>query len=145
MLNQILLLQAEMIGLNDLDDLYRGKIIEHLVYQELISIHDETAYKPHFWVREERDSNSEVDLVYRYGKYIIPLEIKSGKQGRLRSLHQFVERSNHPYAVRLYAGEFKIEKAKTPGGVPYLLMNLPYYLGTKIPEYIEYFLKEYTL
>jgi len=145
LLNQILLLQAEMIGLNDLDDLYRGKIIEHLVYQELISIHDETNYKPHFWVREERKSNSEVDLVYRHEKYIIPLEIKSGKQGRLKSLHQFIERSNHPYAVRLYAGEFKVEKTKTPEGTPYLLMNLPYYLGTKIPDYIEYFVKKYTL
>jgi len=49
-----------------------------------------------------------------------------------------VERTNHPYAIRLYAGEFKIENAQTPGGVPYLLMNIPYYLGTKIPEYIEY-------
>jgi len=145
MLNQILLLQAEMIGLNDLSDLYRGKIIEHLVYQEIISTHDETAYKPHFWVRAERDLNSEVDLVYKHGKYIIPIEIKLGKQGRLRSLHQFIERSNHPYAIRLYAGESKIEKSITPGGVTYLLMNMPYNLGTKIPEYIEYFVNKHTL
>jgi predicted AAA+ superfamily ATPase len=145
MLNHILVLQAEMISLKDLNDLYRGRIIEHLVYQELISLHEETSYKPHFWVRESKSSNSEVDLVYRYGKYIIPIEIKSGKQGKLKSLHQFVERTNHPYAVRLYAGRFQVEKAKTPGGVDYLLMNLPYYLGTKIPQYIQYFLKEYSL
>ncbi|NJO91492.1 MAG: DUF4143 domain-containing protein [Chloroflexia bacterium] len=131
--------------LKDLNDLYRGRIIEHLVYQELISLHNETSYKPHFWVRESKSSNSEIDLVYRYGKYIIPIEIKSGKQGKLKSLHQFIERTNHPYAVRLYAGEFKIEEAITPGGVSYLLMNLPYYLGTQIPEYIDYFVKGYSL
>lgn len=145
MLNQILLLQGEMIGINDLNAFHKGKIIQHLVSQELISIHDEVSYKPHFWVREERARSSEVDLVYRYKKYIIPIEVKSGKQGRLRSLHQFIERTSHPYAVRMYAGEFNIENAKTPGGKPYLLMNMPYYLGTKIPEYIDFFIKNHKL
>lgn len=143
LLNQILSLQGEMIGINDLSDFFRGKIIQHLVCQELISIHTDIAYKPNFWVREEKDSNSEVDLVYRYKKYIIPIEVKAGKQGRLRSLHQFIERAKHPYAIRLFAGEFSIEKAKTPGGVHYFLMNMPYYLAVKIPEYIEYFIEEY--
>ena len=142
MLNQILLLQGEMILLKDLNDFHRGKIIQHLVSQELISIHDEMPYKPHFWVREEKDSNSEVDIVYQFRKYIFPIEIKSGKQGTLRSLHQFVERTNHSYAVRLFAGEFSIEEAKTPGGKPYYLMNLPYYLASKLPEYLAYFLNE---
>jgi len=45
----------------------------------------------------------------------------------------------------MYAGEFKISKTKTPGGKPYLLMNLPYYLGTKINVYLEYFLNNYKL
>jgi uncharacterized protein len=38
-----------------------------------------------------------------------------------------------------------MEELKKPGGTPYLLMNLPYYLGTKIPEYTDYFVKHYTL
>ncbi len=145
MLNQVLLMQGEMIGLNDLTGFHRGRIIQHLVGQELISIHEEVAYKTHFWVREEKDSNSEVDLVYRIGKYNVPIEIKSGKQGKLKSLHQFVERTNHPYAVRMHAGDFIIEKVKTPSGKFYLLMNMPYYLGTKIPEYIEYFVANHRL
>jgi predicted AAA+ superfamily ATPase len=140
MLNQILLLQGEMILLNDINDLHRGKIIQHLVCQEIISIHDEMPYKPHFWVREEKDSNSEVDIVYHFAKFIFPIEVKSGKQGTLRSLHQFVERTNHPYAIRLYAGDFSIEEAETPGGKPYYLMNLPYYLASQLEEYIDYFL-----
>lgn len=145
LLNNILLLQGDMIVVSDLNDFYRGKIIQHLICQELISIHDEHPFIPHFWVREEKNRNSEVDIVYRHNKYIIPIEVKSGKQGKLRSLHQFVERSNHPYAIRLYAGKFKIENHKTPDGVPYLLMNLPYFLGTKIPEYINYFVENYKL
>ncbi|MDH5400578.1 MAG: AAA family ATPase [Cyclobacteriaceae bacterium] len=143
MLNQILLIQGEMLSAKDLNDFHRGKIIQHLVYQELISISEDLPFKPHFWVREEKDSNAEVDMVYQVGKYIVPIEVKSGKKGRLRSLHQFVERSDHPYAVRLYEGTFSVESAKTPGGEDYLLMNLPYYLACRLPEYLNWFVQEH--
>ena len=141
LLNQTLLLQGKMIGVSDLCDFERGKIIQHLVTQELIAMQDEVQHKPNFWVRESKDSNSEVDLIYRFDDKLIPLEIKSGKQGTLRSLHQFVERSSHPYAVRLYAGKFSIEKHTTPGGKTYFLMNLPYYLTHKLEEYLRYFIQ----
>ena len=143
MLNQVLMLQGDMLYVNDLNDFHRGRILQHLVYQEIISTHDDMAWKPNFWVREEKDSNAEVDIALQSGKYIIPVEIKAGKQGKLRSLHQFVERSDHPYAVRLGAGKFNVEKVKTPGGTQYLLMNLPYYLACKLPEYLKWFVKNY--
>lgn len=116
-----------------------------MVTQQLISIETSGRYQPHFWIREEKDTSSEVDLVYHYGKYIIPIEVKSGKQGKLRSLHQFIERVDHPYAIRMHAGQFNVEKVLTPKGVPYLLMNMPYYLATKTPEYIAYFIKNFHL
>jgi hypothetical protein len=117
----------------------------HIITQELISLNSISYKKPMFWVREKTQSSSEVDLVYSYGDKVIPIEIKSGSKGTLRSLHQFIEQTNHPYAVRIYAGKFNIESAKTPNGTNYLLMNMPYYLGTKIPEYIEYFVNNFTL
>ena len=142
LLNQTLLLQGKMIGISDLCDFERGKIIQHLATQELIALQDEIQYKPNFWVRENKDSNAEVDLIYRYEDKLIPIEIKSGKQGTLRSLHQFVERSSHPFAVRLYAGNFSIELHKTPGGTTYLLMNLPYYHTAKLDDYLAFFVKK---
>ncbi|MEA3451319.1 MAG: AAA family ATPase, partial [Bacteroidota bacterium] len=117
------------------------KIIQHLVNQELISIFTNIKYKPSFWVREQKNSNSEVDIVLRFKNYIIPIEIKAGKKGRLRSLHQFIDETNHHFAIRIYAGKFNIEETKTPKGTPYYLMNLPYFLTTKIFEYIDFFIK----
>jgi predicted AAA+ superfamily ATPase len=136
LLNQVLSLQGEMLLINDFSNYHKGKIMQHLVCQEIISIHEDENFKPHFWVREEKDSNSEVDLLYQFGKYIIPIEIKSGPKGTLKSLHQFIERTNHPFAVRLFAGNFSIEKAITPGKKEYLLMNLPYYLAYQLPDYL---------
>jgi len=140
-----LMLQGEMIGIKDLNDFYRGKIIQHLIAQELMSIQDDSSYRPHFWVREEKNSNAEVDMIFQFGKYVIPIEVKSGKQGSLKSLHQFIERSEHPYAVRFYQGEFRIDHVKTPYGKPYLLMNLPYYLGTQIHRYIAYLIENHPM
>ncbi|NOX86772.1 MAG: DUF4143 domain-containing protein [Chlorobi bacterium] len=145
MLNQILNLQADMIMADELDSFYQGKIIQHVTGQELISIHETTDYKPHFWVRESKDSHAELDYVYKFNNLIIPIEVKAGKQGTLKSLHQFIERADHPYAVRIFSGKFSVEKHKTPGKTPYLLMNLPYYLVTRIPEYLDYFIKNHHL
>ena len=141
LINNALGIQGEMIGLSDLSNSFKGAIIPHIVTQELISLNSDKYVKPNFWVREKTQSSSEVDLVYTYNNKVIPIEIKSGATGSLKSLHQFVEKTNHHYAIRIYAGEFKIENTKTPNGTSYKLMNLPYYLVTQIEKYLNYFTK----
>jgi len=141
LINYELGIQAGMIPFTDLSTSYKGAIIPHVITQELISLNTISDINPHFWVREKKQSSAEVDLVFTYCDKVIPIEIKSGKEGTLRSLHQFVELCNHPYAVRMYSGKFEIIKTRTAGGKPYMLMNLPYYLGTRLPEYIAYFVE----
>ena len=138
LLNYTLGAQSQMIGLSDMNDYYRGKIIQHVVYQQLQAQSNSVDNKLHFWVREKSNSTAEVDLIYQHNQYLIPIEVKSGPQGRLRSLHQFVDRANHHYAVRVLANKLSVEKVKTPGGKDYILLNLPYYLSTRIPQYIEW-------
>jgi predicted AAA+ superfamily ATPase len=146
LVNHELNIQADMLALDDLNTAYKGAIIPHLITQEMISLNTTQYKQPSFWVREKAQSSAEVDLMVQHQDKIIPIEIKSGKEGKLKSLHQFIEQSEHPYAVRMYAGEFKIEEHLTPiNKKPYLLMNLPYYLGTQLPEYIAYFIKNYEL
>lgn len=131
--------------MNDMSAAYRGSIIPHLVIQEIISLQISKSQKPNFWVREKLQSNAEVDLIYAYKTKAIPIEIKSGTTGSLKSLHQFIESTDHPYAIRMYAGPFKIETTVTPNKKPYILMNMPYYLTTMLPEYIEWFVNNHSL
>jgi uncharacterized protein len=136
-------IQADMLAINDLSFSYKGAIIPHLIYQEVISLQTKSYKKPNFWVREKTQASSEVDLVYEYQNKIIPIEIKSGSEGKLKSLHQFIEQTNHGFAIRIYGGKFNIERHFTPKAKkPYVLMNLPYYLGTKLPEYVAYLLQQ---
>ncbi len=145
LINYTLGIQAQLLGMDDLNNGFKGAIIPHLIAQEVISLNTITNTKPHFWIREKKQSSSEVDLVHPYGDKIIPIEIKSGATGTLKSLHQFMDRVNHPYAIRIYAGEFKIQESTTTDGTHFILMNLPYYLGTQLPKYIEYFVNNYSL
>jgi len=146
LVNYELKIQANMLALDDLNTAYKGAVIPHLITQELISLNTLQYKNPNFWVREKAQSSSEVDLIFQANDKIIPIEIKSGKEGKLKSLHQFIEQCEHPCAVRLYAGEFKIEQHQTPiNKKAYLLLNLPYYLGTKIPEYINWFIENHKL
>jgi hypothetical protein len=145
LVNHVLGIQAELIGMNDLSDAYKGALIPHLITQELISLNNISYKKPSFWVRDKSQSSSEVDLVITYKSMVIPIEVKSGTVGTLKSLHQFIDRCEHPYAVRMYGGEFSVDRTQTPEGTPYFLMNLPYYLGTKLINYLEYFVKNYQL
>ncbi len=139
LINHELGIQSEMLAFADLSNSYKGAVIPHLVTQELISLQTIRASKPLFWIRDKKQSSAEVDIVYSFKDKIIPVEIKSGKTGSLKSLHQFIDRCDHPYAIRMYAGEFQVIQSVTPAGKPYYLMNMPYYLGTRLPEYIEYF------
>ena len=143
LLNQVLGAQGSMIGIEDLGAVHRGRIVQHLVVQEIMSTNDLGDAPPCFWVREEASGNAEVDLVVQHGARVIPVEVKSGAQGRLRSLHQFMDRAPHPYAVRMYNGPLKVERQKTPKGAPYILMNLPYFLGTKMDAYLEWLVAEH--
>ena len=138
LLNHALQIQVEMIGIENLNVLYKGRIVQHLLTQELMAQHHLPSYKPHFWVREKINSQAEVDLLYQYQQFIIPIEVKSGATGTLRSLFQFMDACDHSFAIRILGNQYSIDQLQTSNGKPFLLMNLPYYLGTKIPEYAAY-------
>lgn len=141
-INYTLNIQSDMLGMKDLSEAYKGKIIPHIIYQELISIQAIKDEAPHFWVREKKQSQAEVDILLAVKQQLIPIEIKSGQTGSLKSLHQYIDQTKQKYAVRIYGGNFKVEETQTPSGTPYLLMNIPYYLGTQLYEYIEWFIQQ---
>ncbi len=131
-------IQGELITVNDLNDSYKGRIAEHITGQELLTLSDSVLYKLNYWTRENKDASAEVDFVWQHKNKVIPIEVKSGKAGKLRSLHQFVDRSPHNFAVRIYSGKFSVENAVTLAGKEYKLINLPFYLIHKLPKYLEY-------
>ncbi|MEI7504386.1 MAG: AAA family ATPase, partial [Paludibacter sp.] len=132
--------QKEVFSSNDLTDVYQGKIVEHIVGQEILANNTNLLSTLLFWVREKTDSSAEVDFLFVKDGIAIPVEVKSGKVGKLKSLHQYVEMSDVKLAIRLYSGQFQIDQHKTPNGKNYTLLNLPYYLAGNLEKYIEHYI-----
>ena len=138
LLNYAANIQLEILGLSDLSALYKGYILNHIAFQEIISSGERIHSVPYFWTRESTTANAEVDIVVQYNSLLIPIEIKSGSKGSLKSLHEYMERSDHVFAFRILANNFLIEKAVTRSGKQFLLINLPYYCIGNIQKWIEY-------
>lgn len=139
LINYRLGLQQDYVGINDLSSVHQGLVMEEISWQQCSTIQSDQQNHFSFWVREKKQSSAEVDLVMQYRGDIIPIEVKAGKTGTLRSLHQFVDQSPHPYAVRVYGGMLSIEEHVTPAGTPYKLLNLPYTLMEKLYAYLDWF------
>lgn len=138
LLNHVRGIQSELLSTDDLNSLYRGRIAQHIVTQEIIALHPEAGWTPHFWIREQKTSNAEVDLVLAKGSELVPLEVKAGKQGRLRSLHAFIERSETQVALRALRNMPTVESVKTLAGYPYKLVNIPYYAVSEWTAYLKW-------
>lgn len=81
----------------------RGAIIECFVGQELACyLSGISRAALHYWHREARSSNAEVDYLLPAGETVIPIEVKSGARGKCKSLDLFLEsHPGSPYGVLL--------------------------------------------
>ncbi len=134
-------IQHLIIGSQDLSAVYNGKIIEHIIGQELLTISSLPLHKLNFWVRQKSGTAAEIDFVIPYEGKLIPIEVKAGKTGKLKSLHIFMNKTRHNMAVRLYAGKLTIDVIET-NNKKYFLLNLPYFLTAHIISYLDWFKEE---
>ncbi len=143
LLNYLAGIQKEVLGSSALDKAFQGKLAEHIVGQELLAKQYSMLSQLHFWTREHKDAEAEIDFIHVEGAYIIPIEVKSGATGRLRSLHQFMDAAPHDIAVRFYSGHISQDTVQTLAGKSFQLLSLPYYLVGRIEAYLEQLNKEF--
>ena len=119
-----------------LSDAFNGMIAEHVVGQELLASQSGVLHKPTLWVREKKQANAEVDFLIVKDGNVVPVEVKSGATGSLRSLHSYIDEGGFEVALRLYSGKKSVANAMTPQGrKPYKLVNLPLYYAGKLDEF----------
>ncbi|MCP5046609.1 MAG: ATP-binding protein [bacterium] len=117
-----------------LNIIHRGRIAEQIVAQEIIS----KTFEPpsvNFWIKEKGEA--EVDFLYPFKDMLIPIEVKSGAFGKLKSLFLFMEKADHPYAVRIYSGENRVDRLQLPSGKTFLLHSMPFYLLPRLDDVIN--------
>ncbi len=102
LLQRLLGLQlSDILMSDDFDFVNKGNIAELYVGLELlksVSCYEQTQL--YYWQREEKNSHAEVDYIVQRDQEIVPVEVKSGKQGKMQSLYLFLTEKNIPSGVR---------------------------------------------
>lgn len=129
--------QKQVLGASDIMDAWRGMIAEQIVAQELLTLTNKVSQKRNFWVRGQNDSSAEVDYIWVQDSKIYPIEVKSGHNAHLRSLHSFMERSSQTIAFRIWSQPYSVNEIKTIQGKQFQLINLPFYLVGELPKLIN--------
>ncbi|RAP36645.1 AAA family ATPase [Legionella quinlivanii] len=121
-----------------------GGIAEQVVGQLLRTI--EPPYiEPvlYYWHREEAGSNAEIDYVIQHGNKIIPIEVKAGATGSLKSLHVFMGLKKLPLAMRInsdYPSKTNVDVKDNLGkSVNYAFISIPFYLVGQIHRLLSLF------
>jgi len=93
----------------------------------------------YYWQRDKAGSQAEVDYLIEHPPYVVPIEVKAGMTGRLRSLHLFMTEKNLPWAIRINDDKPSIMTVTPSNGAPfsYKLLSLPFYLMGQIHRLLE--------
>ncbi len=133
-------IQTEVFFVKELSDLWRGRIAEHIVGQELICMNESVLAERIYWRRDAQGSDAEIDFVIPYNSLLIPVEVKSGYASKMKSLHLYMNAASHNFAVRIWQNELSVDDIETHDGKNFRLLNIPFYytsiLNSLIDKYI---------
>lgn len=122
-----------------------GALAEQFVGQELRSLgpsFEEQAL--YYWHREAKNANAEVDYVWAHKGQVVPIEVRAGTSGSLKSIHVFLAEKRRYFALRLNmdgpsVGTFE-QAIRGKGGskaIEYTLLSLPLYLASQMERLLR--------
>ena len=122
----------------------KGAVAEQFIGQQLFN-QQESYSEPelYYWNREKGGTSSELDYLIQIKGSIIPVEVKSGTTGTLKSLHVFASDKKSDVAVR-----FNLDKpsladvtSRIPGRKEHTfkLLSLPLYLVSEVRRLVQPF------
>ncbi|MEA2041189.1 MAG: AAA family ATPase [Bacteroidota bacterium] len=98
---------GELLISNDFKVINNGNVAEMFAGLEILKY--QSCYistKLHYWHREARNSNAEVDYLFSKNNEIYPLEIKAGTRGSMQSMKLFLKSKNRKIGIRISSENF---------------------------------------
>ncbi|NGX48335.1 MAG: hypothetical protein K1000chlam3_01726 [Chlamydiae bacterium] len=114
---------------NHLIQINRGALAEQFVGQELLAYH--SPYQEgqlFYWEKEKKGTDAEVDFLYVFEQQIIPIEVKAGSSGKLKSLRTFMKKKKSTIGIHISQNPLSFEDR---------ILSVPFYLIGKIPELLR--------
>ncbi len=122
-------LESELLLNNNIILVNRGMLAEQFVGQELLaytSCYEEANL--YFWSREQRSSMAEVDFVTTVDAKVIPIEVKAGTTGHLKSIKIFMQEKKSTLGVRI---------SQQPLSYDNNILSLPFYMTGEISRIVK--------
>lgn len=119
----------------------KGGLAEQFVGQQLRAAQTPLTELQLFYWQRTGGRLGEIDFIVQHGNCVVPVEVKSGSAGAMKSLHYFMAEKDHDLAVRCNINQPSLEDigVKTTQGKPvtYRLLSIPVYLTELLAELIE--------
>lgn len=122
-------LEGQLTIEEDFMQINTGSVAEQFVGQELAAYSDK--HQPaglYFWAREKKGSMAEVDYITNVGSNILPVEVKSGKEGKLKSLRMFIDEKKSKLGIRFSQDKLSYYDK---------ILSIPLYLVEQLPRFFE--------
>lgn len=129
--------REELFTGNDLNSIFQGQLAEQVVGQTLQAFFVARQAELAYWFRDKKNSLAELDFLLQHKSHLVPLEVKSGKAGHMKSLNLFMEQSTCPLAIKIHSNSIYIQQLQRPDGTPFKLISLPFYLVPRLQEIID--------
>ncbi|MCF6268174.1 MAG: ATP-binding protein [Melioribacteraceae bacterium] len=99
---------SETVKEKDLTIIFKGAVAEQFVGQEIITLKN-NFIKPamYYWAREAKNSSAEIDYLIELNNNVIPIEIKSGTTGRMKSMKLFLESYNIKSGIKISQARYE--------------------------------------
>ena len=111
-----------------------GALAEQFVGQELLAYANPYMQAQlYYWSREKKGAAAEVDYLIQEGEAILPIEVKAGTTGSLKSLAQFLAEKDAPFGIRI---------SQHPLSFHDRVLSIPLYLISQMPRLLAYVLKK---
>ena len=141
LLNQLGITTQRDLPAEDIQLVNSGVIAEQFVAQELLAASiDEKKPQLHYWLRERKTNNAEVDFVLGCGPHVVPVEVKAGPYGHMKSLWEYC-RSHRPTTVVRFDTNLpaSIEHVvlTASGPAPTKVLSLPLYMASEARRLIS--------
>ncbi len=135
------------LRLTDLENMRlsnEGSLAEQFIGQELLCLPPYFTEKDiYYWTREKRNSSAEIDYVIQSGNKVIPIEVKAGKTGTLKSLQIYVTEKKLDKAIRFNGDlpssiqvDTSIKINNNMETVNFQLISLPFYLVQEFNRFL---------
>ena len=120
---------AEIETTPEINEIAKGAMAEQFVGQHLMV--DKPMFEAptiHYWEKQEKHSTAEVDFLMPWHQSVLPVEVKSGHKGHMKSLQQFLQEKNNDKAMRFSSGPLLLKQYQYTNQPPYCFLNIPHYL-----------------